>query len=100
MNIVIVGAGVVGFNLAEELSQEGHDISIVDVNPQKIKQISDKLDVLSVQGNACFPSVLLRAGIKQAEMVIAVTNKDEINLFACMLAFKFSVEKHLNLYVF
>ncbi len=93
MNIVIVGAGVVGFNLAEELSQEGHDISIVDADQKKIKQIGEKLDVLSVQGNACFPTVLLRAGIKQAEMVIAVTNKDEINLFVCMLADKFSVKK-------
>ena len=93
MNIVIVGAGVVGFNLAEELTQEGHNISIVDEDSEKIKQISEKLDVLSILGNACFPSVLVRAGIEQAEMMIAVTNKDEINLFACMLADKFKVTK-------
>ncbi|MEC7641457.1 MAG: Trk system potassium transporter TrkA [Nitrospinota bacterium] len=93
MQILIVGAGIVGFNLAEELSKEGHDISIVDEDMEKIKQISEKLDVLWVRGNACLPSILMKAGIEKAEMVIAVTNKDEINLFVCMLAHKFKVKK-------
>ncbi|MFQ5717009.1 MAG: NAD-binding protein, partial [Nitrospinales bacterium] len=92
MKILIAGAGVVGYNLAEELSQEGHDISIVDNDAEKIKQISEKLDVIWVRGNACLPSVLKRAGIQDAEMLIAVTNKDEINLYACMLAYKFKVK--------
>ncbi len=91
MKILIVGAGIVGFNLAQELSHEGHDISIIDEDPERIKVIQEKLDVLSVQGNACLPSILVTAGIRQAEMVIAVTDKDEINLMVCILAEKFKV---------
>ncbi len=64
MRILIVGAGIVGFNLAEELSHEGHDIAIIDDDGEKIKIISDKLDVLSVKRNACLPSLLLPARIK------------------------------------
>ena len=93
MRILIVGAGIVGFNLAQELSKEGHDIAIVDQNPEKMRRISDTLDVLSVLGNACLPTVLVKAGIKNMEMVIAVTDKDEINLLVCFLASKFKVGK-------
>lgn len=93
MKILVIGAGIVGYNLAEELSQEGHDISIIDGNQEKIQLISDKLDVLGIHGDACLPTVLIRAGIREAEMLIAVTNKDEVNLFTCMLAYKFKVKK-------
>ena len=93
MNILIVGAGIVGFNLAQELSHEGHDISIIDADAQKIKVISEKLDVLAIQGNGCLPSTLLQARIRDAEMVIAVTDKDEINLMVCFLAHKFDVKE-------
>lgn len=93
MRILIVGAGVVGFNLAQELSIEGHDISIIDQDPEKMRRISDTLDVLSVVGNACLPTVMVRAGVKDMEMVIAVTNTDEINLLVCFLASKFNVSK-------
>ncbi len=96
MKILIVGAGVVGFNLAEELSHEGHDISIIDSDEKKIKLIADKLDVLCIHGNGCLPSVLTRAGIQDTEMLIAVTNKDEINIFVCMLAEKFKVKKRFT----
>lgn len=95
MNILIVGAGIVGFNLAQELSQEGHDIAIIDADAEKIKRISEKLDVLAVQGNGCMPSVLLQARIRDAEMSIAVTDKDEINLMVCFLAFKFGVRQRI-----
>ena len=93
MRILIVGAGVVGFNLAQELSKEGHDIAIIDQNREKMRRISDTLDVLSVIGNACLPSVLVRAGIEKVEMVIAVTDTDEINLLVCFFASKFNVKK-------
>ncbi len=93
MRILIVGAGIVGFNLAEELSQEGHDIAIIDTDADRIKSIADKLDVLSVNGNACLPSVLDKARIRKAEMVIAVTEKDEVNLMVSFLAYKFNVKK-------
>jgi len=93
MRILIVGAGIVGFNLAEELSQEGHDIAIVDIDGDRIKSIADKLDVLTVKGNACLPSVLDQARVRTAEMVIAVTEKDEVNLMVSFLAYKFNVKK-------
>ena len=93
MNILIVGAGIVGFNLAQELSHEGHDISIIDSDADTIQRISEKLDVLAVRGNACLPSVLIQGRILDAEMVIAVTDKDEINLMVCFLAHKFEVKE-------
>ena len=93
MRILIVGAGIVGTNLAQELSQEGHDIAIIDEDTEKIRRISDTLDVMSVRGNACLPSVLVKAGIRNMQMVIAVTNKDEINLMVCFLAAKFKIKK-------
>lgn len=88
-----MGAGIVGYNLAEELSKEGHDIAIVDQDPERIRRITDTLDVMVVEGNACFPSVLVTAGIKSSEMLIAVTEKDEVNLLACFLASRFKVSK-------
>lgn len=91
MRILIVGAGIVGFNLAQELSQEGHDVAIVDMDSDRIRQISDTLDVMAIHGNACLPSVLAKAKIKSAEMLIAVTEKDEINLLTCFLASRFKV---------
>ncbi len=93
MRILIAGAGIVGNNLAEQLSAEGHDIAIIDGNIEKITRISDTMDVMSVCGDACMPSVLVKAGIRDMEMVIAVTNKDEINLMVCFLASKFEVPK-------
>lgn len=93
MKILIVGAGVVGVKLAEELSHEGHDIAVIDIDGEKIKHITEKCDVMSVQGNACLPSVLVQAGIRDAEMVIAVTERDEVNLLVCMLAHKFEIKK-------
>ena len=93
MRILIVGAGIVGYNLAQELSHEGHDIAIVDQNPERVRRITDTLDVMAVEGNACLPSVLMKAGIKSSEMLIAVTEKDEINLLSCFLASRFEVPK-------
>ena len=93
MNILIVGAGIVGFNLAQELSHEGHDISIIDADANKIKLISEKLDVLAIRGHGCLPSTLVQGRIRDAEMVIAVTDKDEINLMVCFLAHKFDVKE-------
>lgn len=88
-----MGAGIVGYNLAQELSHEGHDIAIVDQDPERIRRITDTLDVMAVEGNACLPSVLMKAGIKSSEMLIAVTEKDEINLLSCFLASRFEVPK-------
>ncbi len=86
MKILIVGAGAVGFNIANQLSKEGHDISVVEENPELVQKITEKLDVFVVAGNGSSPSVLETAGARDAHMVLAVTNSDEINIIVCILA--------------
>jgi trk system potassium uptake protein TrkA len=95
MNILVVGAGVVGESLAEQLSLEGHRVAVVDKNRRKVNELLEKMDVLAVRGNAGAPSVLQRAGIKTAEMVIAVTDVDEVNLVVGMLAGRMGVEHRI-----
>ncbi len=95
MNILIVGAGVVGESLAEQLSSEGHRVSVVDHDRKKIKELSEKLDVLAVHGNAGAPSVLQKAGIRDSRMVIAVTDVDEVNLVVGMLAGRMGVKHRI-----
>ncbi|MBW2731785.1 MAG: Trk system potassium transporter TrkA [Deltaproteobacteria bacterium] len=92
MRILIVGAGVVGSNLAAELSMGGHVVSIVDDDVRLVRELNDRLDVLAIAGNGASPACLRRAGIEDAEMVIAVTNIDEVNLVICMLAHRFGVK--------
>ncbi|MBI2319028.1 MAG: Trk system potassium transporter TrkA, partial [Betaproteobacteria bacterium] len=86
MKIVILGAGQVGSTVAETLVSEQNDITVVDVNPDRLRALQDRLDLRTVAGNASYPSVLTTAGIEDADMVIAVTQSDEINLVACKLA--------------
>ncbi|MFO0792602.1 MAG: Trk system potassium transporter TrkA [Candidatus Brocadiaceae bacterium] len=92
MKIVIVGAGAVGFNLAKQLSKEGHDISVVERDMELVRRIAEKLDVFVVSGSASSPSVLQEAGIKKADLVLAVTNSDEINIVVCMLSHSYNVK--------
>ncbi len=86
MKVLIVGAGAVGFNIANQLSKEGHDISVVEENPELIQKITERLDVFVVAGNGSSPSVLETAGARDAHMVLAVTNSDEVNIIVCILA--------------
>ena len=91
MKIIVVGAGVVGQSLAGQslagqLSHEGHQIVVIDSNRQKIRRLKEKMDVLAICGDGASTKILSRAGINAAEMVIAVTNVDEINLVIGMLA--------------
>lgn len=92
MRIVIVGAGVVGSNLAEDLSLSGNVVSIIDSNPHLVCQLNERMDVLAIAGHGCSPPVLRQAGIEDAEMVLAVTNTDEVNIVICMLAERFGVK--------
>ncbi|GAN33323.1 MAG: Trk system potassium transporter TrkA [Candidatus Brocadia sp. AMX2] len=92
MKILIVGAGAVGFNLAKQLSKEGHDISVVEKDQELVKRISEKLDVFVVSGSASSPIVLEDAGIKNTDMVLAVTNSDEINMVVCTIAHSYDVK--------
>ena len=86
MRIVIVGGGIVGQNLAEELVAEDHDITIIDQDAEVVQQISERLDVFALQGDGGSPRILEEAGLREAEMVVAVTDSDHLNMFICLLA--------------
>jgi trk system potassium uptake protein TrkA len=87
MKIVILGAGQVGSTVATSLSSEENDITVVDSNPAHLKELQDRLDIRGVLGHASYPTVLVRAGIEDADMVIAVTSSDEVNMTACQVAY-------------
>ncbi len=93
MRILIIGAGVVGRNLAKELSREGHDVALVEKNPATARRCSESMDVLVVPGSGTSEKVLKQAGIAESEMVVAVTNSDEVNLVCCMFAREFGVKR-------
>ncbi|MFO7965961.1 MAG: Trk system potassium transporter TrkA [Desulfobacterales bacterium] len=86
MKIVIVGAGEVGFQIASHLARENKDVVVIDQNAAAVRRVSDILDVQTVQGSGSSPDSLLEAGIKEAEILLAVTNSDETNLVACLVA--------------
>jgi trk system potassium uptake protein len=86
LKIVILGAGQVGSSVAEALVSEQNDITVVDLNPERLRALQDRLDLRTVTGSASHPSVLSAAGIEDADMIIAVTQSDETNLVACKLA--------------
>lgn len=86
MKIIILGAGQVGSTLAENLASEYNDITIVDTKGKKLRDLSDRLDIQTVEGMGSNPSVLTQAGADDADMVVAVTNSDEVNMIACQLA--------------
>ena len=88
MKIIIVGCGKVGSTLAEHLDQEGHDITIIDRHGEKLKYLSERIDVLGVEGNGASISVQRDAGVKNADILIATTNSDELNLLCCLIAKK------------
>lgn len=86
MNILILGAGQVGSSAAESLVSEANDITIVDVAPERLSSLQDRMDLRTVVGNAGHPSILAQAGAEDADLVLAVTASDETNLVACKLA--------------
>ncbi|MBQ0748293.1 MAG: Trk system potassium transporter TrkA [Marinobacter sp.] len=86
MKILILGAGQVGGTLAENLASEANDITVIDTDAIRLRELQDRLDIRTVQGNASYPSVLRQAGADDADMLIAVTNSDETNMVACQVA--------------
>ena len=86
MKILICGAGQVGFNIARHLTMEGNDVVVIDTSPDLVRRINDNLDAQGVVGHASRPDVLQRAGIADADMIIAVTQTDEVNMVACQVA--------------
>ena len=95
MNIIIVGAGIVGFSLAEQLSSQQYHVSVIDSNVSLCQELNSKLDVFTVAGPGSSPSSLMSAGISNADMVIAVTPSDETNLLICNFAKQFGVAKRI-----
>lgn len=86
MKVIIIGAGEVGFHIAKHLATENKDVVVVDTNPEAIRRISDNIDVQTIIGSGSSPVILNEAGIKEAEIILAVTNSDETNLVACLVA--------------
>jgi trk system potassium uptake protein len=86
MRILILGAGQVGASVAEALSSEANDITLVDQNRAALSELADRLDVRTLCGNAAYPSVLREAGIEDTDMLVAVTQSDQTNLVACKIA--------------
>lgn len=86
MKILILGAGQVGSTVAESLVSEANDITVVDTNADKLRLLQDRFDLRTLAGNASHPSVLKQAGIADADMLLAVTQSDEVNMVACKLA--------------
>src|SRR5210317_1391143 len=87
MRIVILGAGQVGSTVASALVHEDNDITIVDNDESRLKELQDQLDISSVLGFASHPKVMERAGIEDADLVIASTSSDEVNMVACQIAY-------------
>lgn len=86
LNIIIVGCGKVGSTITEQLYREGHDITVVDKNPAAVQNLSNSFDVMGIIGNGTSYSVLNEAGIESADLIIAVTASDELNLLCCTVA--------------
>jgi len=86
MKIIIIGCGKVGSALAEELTTENHEVAIVDISAQKLQEVGEDLDALQIHGNGSSINVLMDAGVTSADLVIAVTGSDELNLLCCLVA--------------
>ncbi len=86
MKIIIIGAGEVGFNIAQRLSEENHDVVVIEKDPNKIRHIQNVIDVQAILGSGTNASTLGEAGIKESDIIVAATDSDEVNLIACFYA--------------
>ena len=93
MYIIILGAGEVGYSLAKILCYEKHDVVLVEQDNDRLQRAKDNLDIKVIAGSGSSYKVLEEAGIKNADLLVAVTNNDEVNLIACMIANKYEVPK-------
>ena len=88
MKILILGAGQVGSSAAYHLSrEEANEVTVVDMRPQILRDLQDRLDIRTVVGHAAHPEVLRRAGANDADIVVALTDTDETNMIACQVAY-------------
>ena len=88
MNIIIVGCGRVGRTLAEKLNNDGNDVTVIDMSAEKVRRTTERCDIMGIVGNGATHTVQREAGIENADLFIAVTNSDELNLLCCLLAKK------------
>ena len=96
MNIIICGAGRVGYTISKLLSEQNHSITVIDQSSEDIQKINDDLDVKGIVGKATYPTVLEKANASEADMIIAVTKNDEINMLICQIAFSiFDIQKKI-----
>lgn len=95
MNILVVGAGQVGYFLCERLSLEGHEVTLIDRDQDHLNAAQDRLNVLGILGNGASAETMEQAGIKDADIVMAVTDLDEVNILACLLAREYGVHKRI-----
>ena len=92
VRIAVIGAGQVGFNLAKRLSRENHQIILIDHDQEKVKRAGQNLDIIAAQGSGSSISTLVEAGVNGADMLIAVTDSDEVNVVSCLLADRLKVK--------
>ena len=96
MKIIVCGAGRIGKNIVSYLSYGNNDISVIDIDQQKLDEVAKEWDILPVLGNAAHPDVLERAGAEEADMILALTNSDEVNMVACQVAdYLFHIRKKI-----
>ena len=96
MNIIICGAGRVGVTIAKVLSEQNHSVTVIDQSSEDIQKIDEDLDVKAIVGKATYPSVLEKANAEEADMIIAVTRNDEINMLICQIAYSiFNIQKKI-----
>lgn len=93
MRIIIIGAGKVGFSLAQMLSYENHDVVVIEKKPLRQKIVEENLDVQTILGSGASTSVLEEAGVAEADLLIAVTEIDELNMISCLIAKQYGVKK-------
>jgi trk system potassium uptake protein TrkA len=95
MRILILGAGDVGFHLAQQLTREGHDVTIIEQDRARARAIQDVVDGVVIEGNGASLVTLEQAGIARTDLLLAVTSQDEINLVACLSAEQYKVPKRI-----
>lgn len=88
MKVIIIGDGKVGYSLAEHLSKEDNDVTIIDKNPEALRKANEYLDVMCIKGNGVSTKILIEAGVKEADVLIAATASDEMNMVCCLTAKK------------
>jgi len=93
MKVITVGAGEVGFHIADRLAREGHDVTIIEMDPEKERELRSKLNALVIRGSGASIDSLKEAQIEKADLFIAVTDQDEVNLVSCLLAHEYRVPK-------